>query len=726
MRRKPSAEPLPAQPPVVLNSDNPITTRAADRLRRTAFADVLARQVQIAPVGSEDGGFAIGLVGAWGSGKTSLINMAVETLRSAGDVEVLTFNPWLFSGTEQLVAHFFAEISAQLSHHHGKRFATAGTALATYGSAFSAGAAVPHLGAALAALGVGATVVGKVLQATGEERTPSLQEQRAQLWVALDKLPRRLLIIIDDIDRLRHDEIRDVMRLVKLTANFPRTVYLLAFDQARVERALSEGYGQTRRDGREYLDKILQVTFQVPTIQASELRALLAEGLAEVLTRCASGPFQQDDFTNVFQLVIVPLPATARDVRRYLNALPLTLDLLGAELALTDVVALEALRLFLPEVFVLLPELNDALAQTFRTGGMFTRSTVEDQAKQAAARVLEAAGDRGAVVEQFLKRVMPLSERFLPLGTNMWYDARSSQRWLRERRVAHPELFRLYLEKTVPSGALPAQAIVDLRDAFAHPAELALRLNALSSEQLVQALGRVEIYEDEFPTDDVAGALAVLMNQLSRLPTTYAPFGDLAPPLHLTRVVLRLLRRVPEESQCATAVEQALANVVSLIARTELVELVGFREGAGHKLVTEATAAAMEQRVAQEIVALSSEDLAREAGLARLLSWLVAAQGDAGRERLRTLLDYQPILEGLLQGALVEPSSLTLGDVAVRREPPRLQWGWLTDLCGEEELKHRVRCLAREVRRADLDERTAQALDLAVAYAEGGARAQEA
>src|SRR6185312_8388239 len=97
----------------------------------------------------------------------------------------------------------------------------------------------------------------------------------------------------------------------------------------------------------------------------------------------------------------------------------------------------------------------------------------------------------------------------------------------------------------------------------------------------------VEIYEDEFPTDDVAGALGVLMSQLSRLPTEHAPFGDLAPPLQLTRVVLRLLRRVPEDAQRAAAMEHALASIRPLIARVEFVQLVGFREGAGHKLVTE-------------------------------------------------------------------------------------------------------------------------------------------
>jgi KAP family P-loop domain len=55
-----------------------------------------------------------------GVGKTSLLNMVVERLRDDPRFPVVEFNPWLFSGTERLVASFFEEMSAQLRLEKGR------------------------------------------------------------------------------------------------------------------------------------------------------------------------------------------------------------------------------------------------------------------------------------------------------------------------------------------------------------------------------------------------------------------------------------------------------------------------------------------------------------------------------------------------------------------------------------------------------------------------------
>ena len=54
------------------------------------------------------------LTGAWGSGKTSLLNLIDERLGEEPDTVVVRFNPWYFSGTEQLLQHFFSEMGGQL------------------------------------------------------------------------------------------------------------------------------------------------------------------------------------------------------------------------------------------------------------------------------------------------------------------------------------------------------------------------------------------------------------------------------------------------------------------------------------------------------------------------------------------------------------------------------------------------------------------------------------
>src|SRR6266699_5117483 len=95
--------------------DNPIRTPEDDVLGRTKNARSFAMQVLSLDVSE---GVVVGVLGPWGSGKTSFVNLARVYLEEAG-IPILDFNPWMFSGAEQLVESFFVELSAQLQLRPG-------------------------------------------------------------------------------------------------------------------------------------------------------------------------------------------------------------------------------------------------------------------------------------------------------------------------------------------------------------------------------------------------------------------------------------------------------------------------------------------------------------------------------------------------------------------------------------------------------------------------------
>src|SRR5262249_5908194 len=147
-----------------------------------------------------------------------------------------------------------------------------GTELERYGRLLSPFKFLPGIGNVVEMLSESAKRAGTYIQ----EKTAlgSVRAQRAKIEHALHELGKRVVIVIDDIDRLEVGEIRDVMRLVRLTADFPGVRYLLAFDRARVEKALGEG-----GEGRAYLEKIFQVTIHVPEIRQDDLIQFLLEEL---------------------------------------------------------------------------------------------------------------------------------------------------------------------------------------------------------------------------------------------------------------------------------------------------------------------------------------------------------------------------------------------------------------------------------------------------------------
>jgi predicted KAP-like P-loop ATPase len=75
---------------------------------------------------------------------------------------------------------------------------------------------------------------------------------------------------MDDIDRLDKEEIQAIFRLVKLTADFPNTVYILSCDIERVAEALAERYG-SKDAGKSFLEKIIQLSLPLPSLTPSKL-----------------------------------------------------------------------------------------------------------------------------------------------------------------------------------------------------------------------------------------------------------------------------------------------------------------------------------------------------------------------------------------------------------------------------------------------------------------------
>jgi predicted KAP-like P-loop ATPase len=296
--------------------DNPIQRPEDDRLGRSSSARAFVQQL-LGLDATE--GVVVGVLGPWGSGKTSFINLTRGEFKST-NIAVLDFNPWMFSGAQQLVEAFFLELGAQLKVKPG--LGEIGEDLQQYGEAFSAIAWLPLVGPWLARGRELAKIAGKILA----RRKDGVGGRRARLRVALGKLNKPIVVVIDDIDRLSTSEIRDVFKLVRLTASFPNMVYLVAFDRGRVETALSE----EGVPGRDYLEKILQVVLDLPAVPdrilSGQVFAALDAALAPIE---GAGELDSQVWPDVFMEIVKPLIKNMRDVRRYAAAIRGTVSALG-------------------------------------------------------------------------------------------------------------------------------------------------------------------------------------------------------------------------------------------------------------------------------------------------------------------------------------------------------------------------------------------------------------
>ena len=232
--------------------DNPIIREDDDELGRAKPAQSFAEHL-LAFDAAE--GMVVGVLGPWGSGKTSFINLAQKHLKASG-IDILEFNPWMFSGADQLVQAFFIELSSQLKLRPD--LAEIGKLIEDYGEIFSGLGGLPLVGNWIEQGKAVTDTIAKLLQ----RRKQGGHTLQLKVRKELQKLKKPIIVILDDIDRLTTAEIRDMFKLVRLTANFPNIIYLLAFDRIRVEQAL----GEQGMPGRDYLEKILQIGIDLPTV----------------------------------------------------------------------------------------------------------------------------------------------------------------------------------------------------------------------------------------------------------------------------------------------------------------------------------------------------------------------------------------------------------------------------------------------------------------------------
>lgn len=413
----------------IIRADNPIVTNEEDVLGRVKPAISFAKHIMSLDTTK---GVVVGVLGPWGSGKTSFVNLSRLELNKKG-VVTLDFNPWMFSGHEQLVNAFFAEISEQLKMK--PELSDIGEKLEDYGEAFSGLGWVPFVGPWIERLQLAFKFFFKLFG----RKKDGITGRRKKIEDALAKMKNPIVVTLDDIDRLLTSEIRDIFKLVRLTANFPNLIYIVAFDRIRVEKALSE----QGIPGRDYLEKILQIGIDLPSLPSNLLNSQVYKSIESALSNTEPAYFDKEAWPDVYMEIIYPLLRNMRDVRRYAVAIHGSVSELNGQIALVDVLALEAIRIFLPDVFMCFHECVDGLTSTYNFG-LGSRSGESPHLKVQIDKLIQKAGERADLVKSMIQRLFPSANRHI--GGSSYVEEWSNQ-WLLGRRVANPDIFKLYLER---------------------------------------------------------------------------------------------------------------------------------------------------------------------------------------------------------------------------------------------------------------------------------------
>lgn len=231
-------------------TDHPLTEEEEALSGWTSQAQTLTQK--LLATDTTHAAFSLGIVASWGEGKSSFMGIMQRCLRLVDrEVIVMHFNPWLYDKEAQLTKVFFEELRRTL---------------APYSSKLSK--SIDNYADLLLAVDSSWLKLAHELLRLSQRSTT---EQFDKLSRDIKELGRRVVIFIDDVDRLTREELMELFNLVRNSSNLPCLYFVLAYDKSYVLKTLqSNGEHMSR-----YPEKILQEEYSLPKLAPDKMWTVL-------------------------------------------------------------------------------------------------------------------------------------------------------------------------------------------------------------------------------------------------------------------------------------------------------------------------------------------------------------------------------------------------------------------------------------------------------------------
>ena len=266
----------------MFNPDKPITKEKDEKLNRLNFIKNLSFAINHY---DNKECLVIGLLGEWGSGKTSILNLAMNQINE--NREIFRYNPWIFSEENDLILNFFIELleiikkiesKNENDHELVETTKELSENITQYLKKFFNKSTISGNITLLHGISIGGSFTPNWEEKSLEESLGDLKEKINQGLKILDK---KIIIIIDDIDRLSDNEVKQIFKLVKTVADFKNTIYILSFDKNMILNSLNKVQSYS---SEKYLEKIIPIQIEVPEIDRTKLQKYFEDELIETLT----------------------------------------------------------------------------------------------------------------------------------------------------------------------------------------------------------------------------------------------------------------------------------------------------------------------------------------------------------------------------------------------------------------------------------------------------------
>ena len=272
-------------------SDTPIISDKKDILDYANDVKQLAEQLKII---SSEYSYSVGITSSWGSGKSSYLNMLKNYLSSNKDFIVIDFNPRHSYTPQDIQKDFFSVLQSKLKEYD-YRF--------TY-----------IFKNYLKALSI---IESKFLSSLFElHKIWDVKSEKEKLNDLISQIDKRIVIVIEDFDRLLADEIIEVFKLIDANASFTNFIFITAYDKKHINKIIGETYSN---EEAFFSDKFFTIEVPIPKRPYDKIFNYIIETLTDKLhIRKEEVEKYEIVLANHIE-VLKKYLTTLRDVKRFLN-----------------------------------------------------------------------------------------------------------------------------------------------------------------------------------------------------------------------------------------------------------------------------------------------------------------------------------------------------------------------------------------------------------------------
>lgn len=504
----------------MFDADHPIIKAEQDRLDRATFSKYLARCIL---EHKNTDSLVIGLYGGSGSGKTSIINLALEELHFASnnmfDDErpvILNFNLWSESGHHPLINRFIRRLAAELKR-------------APY---------VENSGKMASLLD---------LYSHADSTTHDFAQVKEKLNEFFRRQKHKIIVFVDNLSRIEPMEIKQVFQLIKAVADFANTVYVLALDDKQVMNIM----------GAESLEKVVQLPFYVPNVSHQDIETILLDRLKPITILVPNESWDSHYWADLYYTGLKYFFANVRDVTRYVNTLSFSYARVRDVVNPVDFFAVTTLLVFAPAVYEGVRDNKDLFTDLMHE----VYELDQEQATEDRCRVDEilqrCESSSNVLIKNVLIHLFPRLRK-LYQAEKMFYHEKSIAR--KNKRICSADAFDAYFRLSIPTGEISDSEMNTILAMASDEHGFDLALSRLNHDwRIGKFLSQLDSSAvDRIPNQYIQYVMNALMDSADLFPEGETTLVSFNTPMRVHRIFHQLLQRVDSKQKRFELLQQAI------------------------------------------------------------------------------------------------------------------------------------------------------------------------